>query len=126
MQVVKIIPQGQRRIFNLEQASDLLPVFQRVTEQAEGELRGIVSFLKHGNLPLSRKKELQAKADKIVDRWSAKITRMGAIVKGLWMVDFDMGSGYYSWQLGEEEILFYRNYQQNFSQRSLINQATVN
>ena len=123
MQLTEIIPSGQRRVFSLEEAKELLPLIKRITAQSEHELRRVLTFMKHGQLPTEKKKELQRKTDRIIARWSAKISRMGVVVKGLWLVDFDMGRGYYCWKYGEEEIRYYHTYEDGFAGRVPLEQV---
>ena len=115
--VVQIVPSGKRRVFTLEEAVELLPLLKRITARSEQELRRVVAFMKHAGLSSDRRRELQAKADDIVFRWSSKVSRTGALVKGLWIVDFDSGDGFYCWKYGEESIMYRHGYGEGFSAR---------
>ena len=44
-------------------------------------------------------------------------TRLGIEVKGLWLIDFDNGSGYYCWQYPEESLQYFHGYDDGFSGR---------
>jgi hypothetical protein len=44
----------------------------------------------------------------------------GADVKGLWLVDFDNGSGYYCWRWPEPELAHFHGYDEGFSGRVRI------
>jgi hypothetical protein len=41
-------------------------------------------------------------------------------VKGLWLVDFDSGSGCYCWQWPEQRLEFYHGYDEGFAGRARI------
>ena len=45
---------------------------------------------------------------------------LGADVKGLWLVDFDSGAGYYCWQWPEQELAFFHTYDEGFAGRTRI------
>jgi hypothetical protein len=45
---------------------------------------------------------------------------LGLEVKGLWLVDFDNGSGCYCWQWPEEELAFFHGYEEGFAGRTRI------
>lgn len=56
----------------------------------------------------------------VVDRWSARIRGLGLEAKGLWLVDFDNGEGYYCWQHPEESLMHYHGYEEGFPGRMKI------
>ena len=43
--------------------------------------------------------------------------KMGIEVKGLWLIDFDNGSGYYCWQYPEESLQYFHGYEEGFGGR---------
>ena len=43
---------------------------------------------------------------------------LGADVKGLWLVDFDTGAGYYCWKWPEEELAYFHGYEEGFAGRA--------
>jgi hypothetical protein len=46
--------------------------------------------------------------------------RLGAEVKGVWLVDFDNGSGYYCWRWPEEKLEYFHAYEDGFAGRTRI------
>ena len=42
---------------------------------------------------------------------------LGAEAKGLWLVDFDAGNGYYSWKHPEPTVSDYHGYDDGFAGR---------
>jgi len=52
-----------------------------------------------------------------VKRWMAKMNRLGLVVKGLWLVDFDTGDGYLCWKFPELRIGYFHAYHEGFTQR---------
>jgi hypothetical protein len=53
-------------------------------------------------------------------RWSREQEALGVETKGLWLVDFDSGSGYFCWQWPEERLEFYHGYEDGFAGRRRI------
>ena len=53
--------------------------------------------------------------------WAEKIMQLGAEPKGLWLVDFDSGSGYYCWRYPEADVGFFHGYDDGYSGRVPIN-----
>ena len=45
---------------------------------------------------------------------------LGLDVKGLWLVDFDNGSGYYCWRWPETELAYFHGYEEGFAGRVRI------
>ena len=44
-------------------------------------------------------------------RWAAELRDIDLEVKGLWLVDFDNGEGYYCWRYPEETVGHYHTYE---------------
>lgn len=114
---------NQQRIFNLDQAHDLLAVIQKITFDAHLQVKKLSTQLQSfGSLQTPHCKALQAEIDSTVTRWESKVKRLGATPKGLWLVDFDNGMGYYCWKFPEERIQFWHGYQDGYTKRVLISQ----
>ena len=47
----------------------------------------------------------------------SKMERLGLVVKGLWLVDFDTGDGYLCWKYPELRINHYHEYNAGFAGR---------
>ncbi|HJO23249.1 MAG: DUF2203 family protein [Myxococcota bacterium] len=52
-----------------------------------------------------------------IGRWTREMEALGVEVKGLWLVDFDNGSGYFCWKWPEEHLGWYHGYEDGFSGR---------
>jgi hypothetical protein len=55
-----------------------------------------------------------------IGRWAREMEALGVDVKGLWLVDFDNGSGCYCWRWPEEELAFYHGHDDGFAGRVRI------
>jgi hypothetical protein len=101
-------PLSEKKIFTYEEAAALLPEVQRLTGDAVSEVE---------KMP----EDATADAQQVVARWAESILRMGVEVKGLWLVDFDNGSGYYCWHWPEPSLQFFHGYEEGFGGRVPMN-----
>jgi hypothetical protein len=94
-----------KRIFTYEEAAALLPEVQRLTEQAVEALDELADDAN------------TADYQKVVSSWAETLINLGIEVKGLWLVDFDNGSGYYCWSHPEPSLQYYHGYDDGFRGR---------
>jgi len=106
-----------KRIFSYDEAASLLPEVQRLTAAAQEEVRaaGVAQAPSQAPGPA-----VQQQLSAIVQRWSDQLHALGLEVKGLWLVDFDNGSGYYCWHFPETSLQFYHSYEEGFGGRMRI------
>ncbi|HUF17300.1 MAG TPA: DUF2203 family protein [Thermoanaerobaculia bacterium] len=104
-----------RKIFSYEDAIALLPEVQRLTHTAVETLESLVSG--QGDTPI----EAEIEFERIVDGWARSIMALGIDVKGLWLIDFDNGSGYYCWKYPETSLQYFHGYEEGFSGRVKLN-----
>lgn len=108
--------QEKRRIFTLDEAAELLPRVRRLTADAVGRIEGLRARRKGGEDVA----DLQAEADAAVQGWTSALQELGLEVKGLWLVDFDNGAGYYCWRWPEDRIEYYHSYEEGIRGRMRI------
>ncbi len=112
-----------RKIFTLKEAAVLLPAVQETTAKAVKEVSVLAAqmiALREGEA--ERRGFYQSEQSKIITKWAQEINELGAEVKGLWLVDFDNGDGYYCWQYPEETISFFHGYTEGLGGRTRIKQ----
>jgi len=56
----------------------------------------------------------------VVTGWAEEVRSLGLEAKGLWLVDFDNGEGYYCWSYPESAITHYHGYDDGFAGRISI------
>jgi hypothetical protein len=96
-----------RRTFTLEEARGLLPRVRELTEEAA---RRYVQFGEGGI-------EAEEARHRVVEEWAEGILSLGLEIKGLWLVDFDSGAGYYCWKYPEKSLGHFHGYEEGFSGR---------
>ena len=97
-----------KRIFSYEQAVALLPEVRRITGEAVERVDNTLS-------------DEPAAYESIVTEWANEIMAMGIEVKGLWLIDFDSGAGYYCWQHPEPALEYFHGYDEGFGGRVKLN-----
>ncbi len=108
---------GDERVFTLAEAEALFPLVRRITYMAYRELepiRRLLSTLSPGSHALY---EAEEDYERVVKRWVAKMERLGVVVKGLWLVDFDTGDGYLCWRFPELKLGHYHGYREDYAAR---------
>lgn len=113
----QIVARDDPRIFTLSEAEALFPLVRRITQAAYNELEPVRRNLEAmiPTNPLIR--EVERQYETVVKRWVAKMERLGLVVKGLWLVDFDTGDGYLCWKFPELRLGYYHGYHEGYSGR---------
>ncbi len=121
--VAEILPCGESRIFSLSEARSLFPLVSRVTEAAHAELEPVRKTLETLLPTDPRLPAVEKTYEEIVKRWVGKMERLGLVVKGLWLVDFDTGDGYLCWKFPELRLAHYHGYDEGFAGRRPLQQV---
>lgn len=115
--IFQIVARDEPRIFTLAEAQALFPLVRSITQATHAELEPVRLKLEAmvPSNPLIQ--EVEKHYETIVRRWVAKMERLGLVIKGLWLVDFDTGDGYLCWKFPELKLGHYHTYQEGFSGR---------
>jgi hypothetical protein len=97
-----------KRIFSYEEAIALMPRVQSATEVAVERIH---------ELPDDDEEAQQ----QVVMDWAESVLDLGVEVKGLWLVDFDTGGGYYCWRYPEPALEYFHGYEEGFGGRVKLN-----
>ena len=108
---------GERR-WTLEGARAVLDDVRSRTARAAERAEALV--LEREGLEPDARAEIDARIQALVERWAKEMEALGAEVKGVWLVDFDNGSGYYCWRWPEERLEYFHGYDDGFAGRSRI------
>ena len=107
------------RRFTLDEARALLPVVRQLTDTAVREAGDITDRL-DASADAGERAHLEAALNGIVSKWVDEVAALGALVKGLWLVDFDNGDGYYCWRHPEPDVTHFHGYDEGFAGRMKI------
>ena len=105
--------QTEKRLFTYAEAKALLPRVQQLTQEAYEKVERLLDA--SPQVP-----ETREQAQSIVNAWAAEMGALGLDIKGLWLVDFDNGSGYYCWKHPEPTLDYYHTYEEGFGGRVRI------
>lgn len=108
---------AEKRTFSYDEAAAALPEVRRLTEKAHQEVEDLRGAVGEGKLDAER---FEAEATIIVNEWASRVRSFGIEVKGIWLVDFDNGSGYYCWRWPETALQFFHTHEEGFSGRMRI------
>jgi len=107
----EVIPIHSRRTFTKEEAEGLLPVIKRITEQVAEEVADLQERIRYVPHTEPLYKRLYSKIDLAVRRWAIKVSKLGCEPRGIWLVDFDAGQGWFTWRLGDEGVAFFHSHE---------------
>jgi regulator of sirC expression with transglutaminase-like and TPR domain len=97
---------SEKKIFTLDQARQLLPRVCEITSEAVSRYAR-----------LGAGDEAEEERQSIVRDWVRAVASLGAEIKGLWLVDFDSGAGYYCWKYPESSLEYFHGYEEGFAGR---------
>lgn len=105
-------------IFSLEQARSVLPVIRRITQEFSVKVEALMARLESVSLTQTETiTRLEVEVNDLIKAWHEKIKKLGAKPKGLWLVDFDTGDGYFCWKYPETDLEFWHSYDDGFTGR---------
>jgi hypothetical protein len=107
-------------IFTLDEARALLPRVKHVTADAVRRAEQLAAELHGVSEDQPEHAELSEALQGVVKGWADELQTMGVEPKGLWLVDFDNGEGYYCWCYPEDGITHYHGYTEGFAGRMKI------
>ncbi|MCH9649746.1 MAG: DUF2203 domain-containing protein [Deltaproteobacteria bacterium] len=108
---------SSKRIFTYGEALDTFPGVRQSTARAVRRIEALVNSLRSRQEMEDRKPELESACQAIVTEWVEEVTIVGCEVKGLWLVDWDSGDGYYCWRYPEDSLAHYHGYEEGFEGR---------
>jgi hypothetical protein len=109
-----------RPIFSLDDARALLPRVRQLTAEAAIRAEALAEELRRVPEQDPAHGQLSTSLQEIVNGWADEVRALGVEVKGLWLVDFDNGEGYYCWKYPEDTVAHYHGYEEGFAGRISI------
>jgi hypothetical protein len=106
--------------FSLAQACELLPQVKHLTADAVRRAETLAAQLQGLAEDNPEHASLSEALRDVVSGWADEVRALGLEAKGLWLVDFDNGEGYYCWSYPEAAITHYHGYDEGFAGRISI------
>lgn len=113
-----LITINRRGVFSLDEARSILPIVRRITTEFSAKVELLIARLE--TLQLNQTETicaLEKQVNDLIQTWNDKIRKLGADPRGLWVVDFNSGEGYYCWKHPEIDILYWHSYEDGYSGR---------
>ena len=104
----------------LESANQVLAFIRRFTDEAIEQSENLASQMSYHPKSSAAYKKITAQYDQVILQWVERVHRLGAVAKGLWLVDFDTGRGYLCWAYPEEKIEYFHSYDGGYKTREKI------
>lgn len=114
-----VITISRTTVFDRFAAEQVLPVIRRFTAEFAKEVDNLLTRINTTTDKIEVDR-LENQINILIQRWHVKIKKLGAQPKGLWLVDFDTGDGYFCWKFPEPTLRYWHGYQCGFSNRILI------
>ena len=109
------------RTWSYDEALSTFPVIRDLTEAAVKQVQALANELRTSDEQNERREELEASHREIVEQWTQEVESIGCEVKGLWLVDWDSGDGYFCWKYPEPSLAHFHDYESGFAGRVPIN-----
>ncbi len=113
------MPTGSRS-WTLETARNLLAEVRGHTADVVPEVDRLATARDAAPEASDERAGLESELASAISRWVRAMEALGVEVKGLWLVDFDNGSGCYCWRWPEESLDFFHGYDDGFAGRTRI------
>jgi hypothetical protein len=104
-------------VFTYDEALALFPLVRERTAAAVREVDELAAALGAAAPEESELADPESSFRDIVDRWAREIESLGCVVKGLWLVDWDSGDGYFCWKHPEPALAHFHGYDEGFAGR---------
>jgi hypothetical protein len=108
------------KIWTLEEARDIFPKVKQITKEYNERTLELSILIRDTILPENKMEEMEEEINDLIREWADLIRSMDIDAKGVWLIDFDNGKGYYCWKIGEEELLYEHSYEDGYAGRRLI------
>ncbi len=114
------------RIFTLEQAKAEMPHVRALTEPVFILASSLAEELEQAEErnDEAHAEQVRERLQDLVQSWSESMRALGADVKGLWLVDFDSGDGYWCWAWPETELTHWHSYEAGFRGRVPVSEKS--
>ena len=119
-EIVDPVEEDPKRRWSLDTARAMLAAVRGATASAFAEVEPLLARRAQVEFGSAEYRELDARIEKIINGWLRAMEALAVDVKGLWLVDFDNGQGYFCWKWPEESIDYFHGYDEGYDDRRRI------
>lgn len=102
-----IYPLNQRKTFSHEEALELVPLLMHISAKTKRELNLLNSQLSFFKSNTDKAQAIQEKINIVLQSWSDKVRRLGAIPVSLCKVRIPGEEGHYLWEYPENRLFMH-------------------
>ena len=113
-------PGRGERCWSLEAARLVLPEVRERTERAVERVEQLERERDDAEKGSEAFVRVEDEMRRTISLWLREMEALGLEVKGLWLVDFDNGRGYYCWRWPETELDHFHGYDEGYAGRIRI------
>jgi len=106
--------------WTLAAAEALFPDVRERTARAVEKTEALVAQRNELSAEAPEREVIEQHIEAEISRWVREMEALGLDIKGIWLVDFDTGSGYLCWKWPEERLAYFHTYEDGFAGRTLI------
>ena len=104
--------------FCLDRAKNVLSVIRRFTQEYSAKVDQLIGRLEAQDPTNSVVvADCEEQIDELIQTWNGKVRKLGAVPRGLWLVDLDSGDGFFCWKFPESDLLYWHGYEEGFTKR---------
>jgi hypothetical protein len=109
------------RTWSYDEALATFPVVRDLTAAAVRQIAALAREIEVTDADAERRQELETTHQQVVEQWTREVESLGCEVKGLWLVDWDSGDGYFCWKYPEPSLAHFHDYDSGFAGRVPVN-----
>ncbi len=117
----QVVDLSRRGVISFDEACERVRVLRSLTsryvEQVESRMSRL-EILTPNQMELIFK--LEEEVNLLIYEWHNKVRKLAGTPRGLWLVDFDAGFGYYCWKYPEDSLQYWHSYGEGFEGRKKI------
>jgi hypothetical protein len=125
----EIIGINRRSVFSLAEARTLFPLVSRMTKTAAEKVQALIAKIeaktRSSDAERAEIEVLEAQASQLIQDWQTKVQKLGGLPKGIWVVDFDSGDGYFCWKYPEVTIDHWHAYRDGYTKRKKLDDQSL-
>ena len=125
----EIIGINRRSVFSLAEARTMLPLISRMTKTVAEKVQVLIAKIESKSRASDEGRAeieaIEAQASQLIQDWQTKVQKLGGLPKGIWVVDFDSGDGYFCWKYPELSIDHWHAYRDGYTKRKKLADQSI-
>lgn len=117
----RVVDLSRRGVLSYDEACERVLVLRSLTAKYVEKVEKMMTQLESlSQEQIERIQDLEENINTLIHEWHGKVRKLAGVPKGLWLVDFDAGFGYYCWKFPESRLQYWHKYNEGFEARKKI------